>query len=195
MNAVKSRVVVLSGALALAGCGGGGGTFGSNLTQQFANLNADPAFAATETPQATLNAMNSTANYDGIVNIGVDTGGGAATTSFYYGTLDLSVNFQNTTTADTVTGSAGNFAEYFSPGATSPYETPVAGSLALSGTLTGVNSGLGDAMTGSAVGSIDGDAVTLDMEGSFLGDAAEAVSLWFNDPGATLSGGVGVGLQ
>lgn len=187
MNYTKS-LFVLACTFGLSACGGGSGSGGlgsGNLVQQLAILQTNSDAYSTVTPQANLDGMNSSATYNGIVNVGT---GSAGSLQGYFSPMSLTVDFRNTTTTDNVHGSASSFSEY-----SSGVLTPVGGSLTMSGNLTGaVDDGFGSALAGTAKGTVDGNAFDMTMSGSFRGDSAEAVNLWFSGSSQI---GVGVGLR
>lgn len=177
----------------LSACGGGGGGGGSldALAAEFAALNGDPTIASL-TPNSTVDAMNGSATYDGVINIGTDDPLNPAGAAFYYGNLSLSVNFTSANVNDTVTGNAGGFVQYFSEIASPKTGNGVPGTLTMVGTLTGDNENLSDGMAGSAWGTIDGSDVLYDFDGNITGLTGNAAILYFDGTNAVSSGGVAI---
>ena len=98
--------------------------------------------------------------------------------------------------ADTVSGSAGNFYSYggtFSPTAPNPLGPSVAGSLSFDGSLTGTNesAGVGGGIDGTFSGTVDGITETAGgLSGMIMGDSREGIILYLS--GENLIG-VGIG--
>ncbi len=112
-------------------------------------------------------------------------------TKAYLGTLDMDVNFNS----DTLSGSAGNFVEYFSLVASPTTGSNAPGSLTISGNLTGSNETLTSGISGTAVGSVDGTALNMNMTGNLTGLGAEGMMLWFNDTITFGNGGIALATQ
>ena len=126
-----------------------------------------------------MNSASGSANYDGIINVGASSGGSLVG---YLGQLDVTVDFS----ADTVSGSAGNFYSYggtFSPTAPNPLGPSVAGSLSFDGSLTGTNesAGVGGGIDGTFSGTVDGITETAGgLSGMIMGDSREGVILYLS---------------
>ncbi len=185
------KTSILISALTLSACGGGGGGGGGGLGSgvsltDFANINASTNLNEL-TSDATVNGSSDTLSYSGFVNIGPDTGG--ATLVGFVGEMNVSVNFSS----DAISGSAQNFGEYT---ATTTGNLPaVSGSLAINGSLTGSNdSGLGDGMSGTAVGTVGGYAFDMTFDGNVLGATRDGVAMYFDNTG-DLGGGVGIAVR
>lgn len=191
------KTLAVIGLCALSACGGGssGGSIEA-FANRYAALASDPSYLVGATPDSTINGLNSSASYAGVINIGTDDPASPIGATSYYGNLDLTVNFSNATTADTITGSAGGFVQYFSEIASPKNGSAVPGSLTLSGNLTGDNtSSLSSGLNGVASGSIDGTAVAYTFDGRLDGVSAGGMSLFFDGANAASSGGVGLAVR
>jgi len=181
---------------ACGGGGGGGGTGGGNASLEsyaadLAAIGSDPTLASS-TPNSTVNDMNGSATYNGVINIGTDAASNPAGAAAYYGSLSMTVDFSNAGTNDAVTGTAGNFIQYFSEIASPKTGEAVAGSIAMSGNLSGANTtGIGDGLSGTATGTIDGIDVAYTFDGNITGLAGNGMSLYFDHANAESTGGVG----
>lgn len=186
------------GVVTLLSACGGGGVGGNNLQSYAADLAAigsDPTLAS-DTPDVTVNALNSSATYNGVVNIGTDAASNPAGAAAYYGSLSMTVDFSNASTDDAVTGTAGNFVQYFSEIASPKTGQAVAGSITMDGNLTGTNTtGIGDGMNGTATGTIDGINVDYTFDGNITGVAGNGMALYFDGANADSSGGVGLAVD
>ncbi|MDD9979570.1 MAG: hypothetical protein OXQ30_17845, partial [Boseongicola sp.] len=118
-----------------------------------------------------------------------------AGTASYYGNLDMAVNFNSSTTTDAISGTAGNFVQFFSTIASPKTGSSVSGSLALSGNLTGTNESFTDGLAGTATGTIDGISVSYTLDGNINGLTGNGVSLYFSGANAVSTGGVGLAVQ
>ncbi len=183
--------------LLFSACGGGGGG-GSSLeayASQLAAFGSAPTLAS-RTPDATVNALNASATYNGVVNIGTDAASNPAGAAAYYGGLSVTVDFTNASATDSLSGTAGNFVQYFSEIASPKTGGAVSGSISLVGNLTGSNeSGIGDGLNGTAAGTIDGINVSYTFDGSIDGLAGNGMSLFFSGANADSSGGVGLAVD
>lgn len=190
-------LAVMGAATLLSACGGGGGGGGS-LASYAANLAAigsDPTLASNTSDQ-TVDALNSSATYNGVINIGTDSASNPAGAAAYYGSLSMTVDFSNASTNDAVTGTAGNFVQYFSEIASPKTGQAVAGSITMAGNLTGTNTtGIGDGMNGTATGTIDGINVAYTFDGNITGVAGNGMALNFDGSNADSSGGVGLAVD
>lgn len=186
----------------LSACGGGGGDATAGIqdsaslqqyASQFATFNSDPTLAS-PAPNATVDTQSGTTTYLGVVNIGTDAASNPAGQTSYYGSLSMTVDFTNAGTNDAVRGTAENFVQFFSEIASPKTNQAVGGSIAMSGNLTGNNTGrLGDGMTGTAAGSIDGIDVAYTFDGNITGVNANGISVNFDGTNANSTGGVGFG--
>ena len=187
-----SILAALGAVTLLSACGGGGTGSGGfpgleEYAADFAALRSDPTLAS-NTSDATVNALSGSATYNGVINVGTDAASNPAGQAAYYGGLRLNVDFSS----DAITGSAGNFVQFFSEIASSKTGNGVPGSLTLAGNLTGANTaGLGSGLTGTAGGSIDGIDVAYTFDGNITGVAGNGISLFFDDANDESSGGVG----
>lgn len=181
MTFQKTLAFLAVGALSACG-GGGGGGFGANSDELFNSLMSLGTTAESWeiTPDANVNGATETATYNGFVNVGSST---EEELVGYLGQLAVTVNFSG----DTVSGSAGNFHEYnamtVSPGSTNPLGPKVAGSLSMSGTLTGTNesAGIGDGIAGTFSGSVNGISESAgELSGMIMGTAREGVTIYMN---------------
>lgn len=148
---------------------------GTPYAATLATLTADSA-SFTATPEPDL--PGGSASYTGVANIVFDSSPTIATAAAL-GLLQLNVDFAG----DTLTGSVTDFAYYD--------ETPVAGSLSITGgVLTGNNGvSIGTGLTADASGTVAGNSMDMDVTGEFLGTSAEMIALWFSGK-TDLSGGV-----
>lgn len=195
---MKNLTTILSalGATALLSACGGGSTGGApsieSYAAELAAFGTDPTLAS-DTPNATVNALNGSATYNGVINIGTDAASNPAGAASYYGNLAMRVNFDSNTVNDTITGSAGDFVQFFSEIASPKTGGGVSGSLTMSGNLTGTNTGgIGDGLTGTASGTIDGINVAYTFDGNISGLAGNGLSLFFDGANDDSSGGVGL---
>ena len=186
----------MGAALLLSASGGGGGTGGGNASLEsyaadLAAIGSDPTLASS-TPNSTVNDMNGSATYNGVINIGTDAASNPAGAAAYYGSLSMTVDFSNAGTNDAVTGTAGNFIQYFSEIASPKTGEAVAGSIAMSGNLSGANTtGIGDGLSGT----IDGIDVAYTFDGNITGLAGNGMSLYFDGANAESTGGVGLAVD
>ncbi|QMU58260.1 MAG: hypothetical protein GKR98_08675 [Boseongicola sp.] len=182
---MKNQMIAAVSLLALSACGGGGGSnFGA---ADYAAFASDPNLGAL-TPDATVDALNSSPTYNGYSSLIVGSGLDAV---FYYGTLNVSANFSS----NTLTGSTGNFTRYYSAIASPSNGQSASGSIALNGTITPLdNTTFDGSIGGTAIGSIDGTTVNGDLTGRFTGLNAEGVSVTIDDSVNDVFGG-GLALQ
>lgn len=186
----------------LSACGGsGGGGGGSNnaslesYAADLAAMGSDPTLAS-RAPDTTINDLNGSATYNGVINIGTDAASNPAGAAAYYGSLSMTVDFSDAGTDDAVTGSAGNFIQYFSEIASPKTGQAVDGSIIMSGNLTGNNeAGIGDGLNGIAAGTIDGIDVAYTFDGNITGLAGNGMSLFFDGDNEESSGGVGLAVD
>ena len=165
------------------------------MANQFSSLQNDLTLAS-PTADVDVNARNATANYSGIINVGKDVPGDPAGARAYYGNLNMQVDFSNATTADSVSGTANGFVQYFSEVASADTGSSVPGSLSISGNLTGDNtSGIGSGIDASATGSLDGTNVAYDVDGNIMGIGANGMSLFFSGTNPESTGGVGFAID
>lgn len=193
-------LAVIGAVTLLSACGGGGGGGGGNASLEsyaadLAAIGSDPTLAS-RAPDMTINGLNGSATYNGVINIGTDAVSNPAGAAAYYGSLSMTVDFSNAGTDDAVTGSAGNFVQFFSEIASPKTGQAVPGSIAMTGNLTGNNeAGIGDGMTGTAAGTIDGIDVAYTFDGNITGLAGNGLSLVFDGDNADSTGGVGLAVD
>ena len=183
----------------LTACGGGGGgAINASIESYAADLAAiqsDPTLASMAT-DTTINDLNGSAVYNGVINIGTDAASNPAGAAAYYGSLSMTVDFSSAGTNDAISGSAGNFVQYFSEIASPQTGQAVDGSITMSGNLTGNNeAGLGDGLNGTAAGTIDGIDVAYTFNGNITGLTGNGVSLYFDGDNEDSSGGVGLAVD
>ena len=186
----------------LTACGGGGGSGGGAINASIesyaadlAAIQSDPTLASMAT-DTTINDLNGSAVYNGVINIGTDAESNPAGAVAYYGSLSMTVGFSSAGTNDAISGSAGNFVQYFSEIASPQTGQAVDGSITMSGNLTGNNeAGLGDGLNGTAAGTIDGIDVAYTFNGNITGLTGNGVSLYFDGDNEDSSGGVGLAVD
>lgn len=190
MRHIQPIFVTLLSLTALAACGGGSGGAPSiqDIGTRYAALANDPTLVS-PTAQATVDGLSGSATYVGFVNVSTERTSNPAGSTAYYGDLSVGVDLGG----GAVSGTAGNFVQYFSEIASSKTGSGVSGSLTISGALGADNENSGDGVTGTASGSIDGLAVTFDVEGNITGVSGNGMTLNFDGPG--LSGGVGLAVR
>lgn len=186
----------------LTACGGGGGSGGGAINASIESyaadlvaIQSDPTLASMAT-DTTINDLNGSAVYNGVINIGTDAESNPAGAVAYYGSLSMTVDFSSAGTNDAISGSAGNFVQYFSEIASPQTGQAVDGSITMSGNLTGNNeAGLGDGLNGTAAGTIDGIDVAYTFNGNITGLTGNGVSLYFDGDNEDSSGGVGLAVD
>lgn len=186
----------------LTACGGGGGSGGGAINASIESyaadlvaIQSDPTLASMAT-DTTINDLNGSAVYNGVINIGTDAESNPAGAVAYYGSLSMTVGFSSAGTNDAISGSAGNFVQYFSEIASPQTGQAVDGSITMSGNLTGNNeAGLGDGLNGTAAGTIDGIDVAYTFNGNITGLTGNGVSLYFDGDNEDSSGGVGLAVD
>ena len=186
----------------LTACGGGGGSGGGAINASIESyaadlvaIQSDPTLASMAT-DTTINDLNGSAVYNGVINIGTDAASNPAGAVAYYGSLSMTVGFSSAGTNDAISGSAGNFVQYFSEIASPQTGQAVDGSITMSGNLTGNNeAGLGDGLNGTAAGKIDGIDVAYTFNGNITGLTGNGVSLYFDGDNEDSSGGVGLAVD
>ena len=199
MNAVSRIFLVGVSAVSLTACGGSGAGGGSQgalnaFAAEYASLSSNATLSSLSA-NTTVNARNSAATYDGVVNIGTDAAANPAGAASYYGDLSVTVNFTNASTTDALSGTAGNFVQYDSANASPKTGFGVSGSMTLTGALTGTNESLGNGLAGTASGSIDGISVSYTFDGNINGGAGQGVSLFFDPANADSGSGTGLALD
>lgn len=201
-NVLFFLLTTMGTATFLSGCGGsGGGDGGSNnaslesYAANFAAINSDLTLASNAS-DTTINDLNGSVTYLGVINIGTDADSNPAGAASYYGSLSMTVDFSDAGTDDAVNGSAGNFVQFFSETASSKTGQAVGGSITMSGNLTGNNeAGLGDGLSGNAAGTIDGIDVAYTFDGNITGLAGNGMSQYFDGDNENSSGGVGLAIE
>lgn len=157
----------------VSACGPSGGVSWSNYT----DLSLDASAFSTATPFTPVgNLPPGSASYSGFVNLGVSNG---SSVTGYLGNLDVDVNFAS----QTFSGNASNFASYgtftSSTSSSGPTLASVSGDVDMSGTLSGTNNNIGDALSGTTSGNIDGNSADGTVTGHFSGDNGEAMFMFF----------------
>ncbi len=183
--AKSNTLVMTAAALSLAACGGGGGSSsggggGSGLDSYaaaIADLQSNEDLL-TFTPEENL--PTGSATYRGVV--GFNTTGAFEVGETpdpqdlvdqiegYVGGVSVTVDFAD----DTLDGEVVAFEDFEG--------NSVSGRLDIdNGTLTGTNTaGIAEGYDATAAGSIDGTDYVFDVEGAFLGDNGEGMSLYFD---------------
>lgn len=183
-----AKLSMVAASLALSACGGGGTGTGGGATSYAAELASlqSSIDTFTFTPQAAL--PSGSATYRGVAAFNttdlssIDPSTADPTTianaiEGYYGALTLNVDF-----GGGVTGSVRNF-EDFNGGSAS-------GQLAIQGGVVTAanNASIGGGYSAIATGPIDGESYTFDVEGNFIGDNGEGVSIYFDGDDAIGTG-------